>query len=474
MNLSRWEALYVGPSKKNRSKQSKLRQALAKVLGQGLVLALALLLAAVCWFVLAHGAWAQTEPTQDQHADLLVQGRSFFTIPWVAAPSSTTARDGLGPLFNANTCVSCHQGRPIAQAIGATASLDRAYVVKLSQPSRHHFREAEQITVPDPVYGYQVAINAINGVPFEAKPRVRELVHSYIFNDGEQLRLRSWEIVLNNLNYGDLAPLTQMSLRVAPPLWGLAWLEALSVEQLVNQQAQQKKQYPQLAGELNQVYDPIEKRFRLGRLGWKAAQASLLTQTADAAIHDMGLRNLAYPQENCTAKQEDCLAAPRGRLSRPNDEDFDLTTPRLQAIAYYVKHLDLPAKKSTITDSALLTQGKAVFQSMQCAVCHQPEQKTTDGRLFAPFSDFLLHDMGPALADQRPEFAASTQQWRTAPLWRNYAKAQLGLGFLHDGRARNVLEAIAWHGGQASQSREAFRQLTAEQREALLAYLESL
>lgn len=417
----------------------------------------------------------EPEDEADVYQDRLVQGSSFFHVPWVPAPSSTTARDGLGPLFNANTCVSCHQPTQKRQPINQGQDLERLLVFKLSQTEQHATRLAKQITIPDPVYGYQIAINGINGVDFEARPRVEPQYQDFVFADGEKLQLRSWRLKLEQKNYGPLAPETRLSLRVAPMLWGLGLIEAVPPERILQTQTQQKHAYPEMAGKINRVYDLIRQEQQIGRFGWKSAQPSLVMQTADAAVHDMGLSNIAYPQETCTQAQQGCLDAPKGRPSGlvSNDEGFDLSTERLNAIALFVGSIGLPPAKTSGQETRI-QQGQALFTQMRCAVCHQPQQITATGEIFKPYSDFLLHNMGPELADARPEFTASTQEWRTAPLWRNDEKSRLMMGFLHDARARNVLEAIAWHGGQASQSREAFRQLNAKQRHALTEFLESL
>ncbi|NOL52224.1 di-heme oxidoredictase family protein [Pelistega suis] len=421
-------------------------------------------------------ALADDSQSKNAQEDLLLQGRSFFHVPWVAAPSSTTARDGLGPLFNANTCSSCHLTtlKPQTSFLKTISTQDntppiRHFVLKLSQP--HVQKQASQITTPDPVYGYQIAINAISSVSAEAKLSLQAKEKTFTFTDGTILPLRHWQVKLNNFAYGPLASETRTSLRIAPTLMGLSFIESIPEQNLIKSQQQQEKEFPLLAGRLNTVYHPANQQQTIGRFGWKASQADLITQTADAAFHDMGLTSIYYPTESCTPTQTDCLKAPQGRSAYPHEPSHDLTHPRLIAIAHYTANLALPkAIKTPPEEQSALQKGQALFKKMQCIVCHQAEQKTSSGEVFFPYSDFLLHDLGEELADHRPEFMAKTSEWRTTPLWRNRYKTH----FLHDGRARTLLEAIAWHGGQAASSRELFKQLSPQEREALIIFLESL
>lgn len=421
-------------------------------------------------------AFADTSMSANAQEDLRLQGRSFFHVPWVAAPSSTTARDGLGPLFNANTCASCHRTthKPqhrLQNPINRDDNIPplRHFVVKLSQNTYHPQKQPSQITVPDPNYGYQIAINAISSVRPEAKLNLQSKEKSFTFSDGTILPLRYWQVKLDSLAYGNLASETNISLRIAPVLMGLSFIESIPPQDLIATQQQQEKEHPNLAGRLNWVYHPANRQNTIGRFGWKASQADLITQTADAAFHDMGLTSIYYPNESCTPSQTDCLNAPKGRSTSSKTTDYDLTLPRLIAIARYTATLALPKAIKT-PQQAALQRGELLFNKMQCAVCHQAEQKTASGKRFFPYSDFLLHDLGEELADKRSEFMATPSEWRTTPLWRNRYKTH----FLHDGRARSLLEAIAWHGGQANYSRQYFQQLSLQERDDLIQFLESL
>lgn len=413
----------------------------------------------------------------DEEEDSFTEGRSFFHIPWVAAPSSTTARDGLGPLFSSNTCASCHIAKKQKSPLITDSFVHGLYVVRLAQFEDHFKRKTEQIALPDPVYGHQLSSKSIGTVPLEGKVKLSKKSFNEPSSDGTQVKLSQWEIGTHQMGYGPLDSKTGISIRITPPLIGLKYIENLPEEYFAEESKLQTEADPEMAGKANKVYDPVNKTFAIGKFGWKASQPSILVQSGDAALNDMGLTNIVIENESCTQFQKECLEAPRGRRLKfeMHLPDYDLPTHRLESIAFYVANLPLPPKKElTKAELKLSERGKKVFNELQCVFCHKPSLTTKDGVTFEPFSDFLLHDMGEGLSDKRPEFEASVSQWRTAPLWRNYTKAELGLGYLHDGRAETLIEAIAWHGGQAQKAKEGFLSLSEEDREALLKYLNSL
>ncbi|QLB13398.1 CxxC motif-containing protein (DUF1111 family) [Bisgaardia hudsonensis] len=405
----------------------------------------------------------------DTEQDTFMLGRSFFSIPWVASPSATTARDGLGPLFNANACIACHSEKHHKSKISNNSYIQRTLVFKLSQPSKHHLRPKNTSTMPDPVYGPQIAINATGTIPFEAKPDILWHNHQEKLTDGTIIELRRPEGKLTELNYGRLDPDTKISLRIAPLLIGLGLLAKIPDKDIISTAEKQKKTASLVKGKVQWVYNPYHKKREIGRFGYKAAQSSIRMQTADAAVNDMGLTNPFFPTETCTKIQVDCLNAtpsrnsPQGRL--------DLPLVRLNAIAFYLENIKSPAN---IKDNPKYSKGKNIFENIGCAECHQPMQKTKDNIVFYPYTDMLLHDMGKELSDNRPEFEATPQDWRTAALWGIGAKVREGFLLLHDGRARNLTEAILWHSGESESSTEKFKQLSKEDRQALLEFVESL
>lgn len=406
----------------------------------------------------------------NQQLDSFMLGRSFFSIPWVAAPSATTARDGLGPLFNANTCISCHIEHGAGQALSAEEQPLRALVVKLSQPIFQTQALAKgMINMPDPIYGGQIAINAVGHVPIEAIPRLEQQSHTVTYPDGETVTLTKYFPKLTQLGYGELSPDTVISLRQAQTLAGLALIAQVSDAEILRYVDEQDSDGDGISGRANWVQDKSDGQQRLGRFGWKASQPNILQQTADAAANDMGLTNPFFPEERCTPAQQACLEAPRGRLSPLGK--LDLPASRLQAIADYVTAFKAP-QAMQLNETALM--GQQLFQTIGCETCHRREMTTTHHIRFSPYSDYLLHDMGEDLSDGRPEFLASAQEWRTAPLWGIGAKVRAKQRFLHDARASTLQEAILWHGGEAEHAKNRFIQLTQEQRQSILIFLEAL
>ncbi|MBT5781176.1 MAG: c-type cytochrome, partial [Rhodospirillaceae bacterium] len=224
------------------------------------------------------------------------------------------------------------------------------------------------------------------------------------------------------------------------------------------------------SGRPNYVWDPLAGAERLGRFGWKAGEAGLMQQTAAAAFGDMGLTSALHPEQSCPPPQHACQAAPAA--AGP-----ELSAERLAALVAYLRYLAPPPRQNA--ENPAVKRGKKLFHATGCAACHIPSAQTGPpfaGQKIAPYSDLLLHDMGQGLADNRPDFTATGQEWRTPPLWGLGAlMAVNGHEFLlHDGRARGIAEAILWHGGEARPAREAFSTMDAGARADLLAFLRSL
>ncbi|MFD2642228.1 di-heme oxidoredictase family protein [Pseudomonas japonica] len=408
-------------------------------------------------------------------------GDSFFRNPWVIAPSTTTARDGLGPLFNTNACQNCHvrdgRGHPPEPGDSNAVSM----LVRLSIPDQPHYAKVieRQGIVPEPVYGGQLQDMAIPGVAPEGKVRVEYEPLTVTFADGTAVELRKPKLQITQLGYGPMHPDTRFSARIAPPMIGLGLLEAIPEEAILANADPHDRNGDGIRGRPNQVWDEAEQRTVLGRFGWKAGQPNLNQQNVHALSGDMGLTTTLLPSDDCTAAQTDCLAAPSGNGANGEQEVSDNI---LRLILYYTRNLAVPARQDVA--SAKVLAGKTLFYQAGCQGCHTPKFVTAANgvepelaeQTIWPYSDLLLHDMGPGLADQRSEFAAGGQDWRTPPLW-GIGKTQIVSGhtqFLHDGRARNLLEAVLWHGGEAQAARQRVLTFDAEQRSALLAFLNSL
>lgn len=407
----------------------------------------------------------------DEQYDQFILGRSFFTIPWVEAPSATTARDGLGPLFNANTCISCHPRNGRGTLLNKSEQASRALVARLSIPSNnsdeHKMLVKKAGFVPEPVYGAQISINGVHDVPFEARPKVKFEEVKVTFPDGEVDTILKPKYELVDKNYGEFAKNTAITYRIAPSLHGLGLLEQISNEDILANADEFDKNGDGISGKPNMVYSPLTKKEEIGKYTWKASTATVIEQIAGAAHNDMGLTTSLFKVENCTSSQKLCNEAPKAR------DLLDITDMRLSAIDYYIKSIKAYKPKNDED----FKEGLEIFDSVSCSSCHIKSFKTKSGFNIAPYSDLLLHDMGEDLSDGRSEFKAFKNEWRTAPLW-GLALHEKITGkkprLLHDGRARDFQEAILWHGGEATASKEAYMSLPKEKREKLLNFLERL
>lgn len=354
-------------------------------------------------------------------------------------------------------------------------------LVRLSIPDQPYLaREIERLgVVPEPVYGTQLQDMAIPGVAPEGKVRVSYENHTVAFEDGHQVELRRPTLQITQLGYGPMHPDTRFSARVAPPMIGLGLLEAIPEADILANEDPDDRNRDGIRGRANRVWDDALGKTVVGRFGWKAGQPNVNQQNVHAFAGDMGLTSTLKPSDDCTPAQIDCLAAPNGDGA---DGEKEVSDNILRLVTFYTRNLGVPARRAV--DAPQVLAGKNLFFQAGCQGCHTPQFTTAAdahepelaNQVIRPYSDLLLHDMGPGLADERTEFAANGQDWRTPPLW--------GIGltetvsghtqFLHDGRARNLLEAVLWHGGEAQAARDQVLTFNAEQRAALLAFLNSL
>jgi len=398
-------------------------------------------------------------------------GNSVFNRGWVTAPASVVDFDGLGPLFNATSCSGCHfkdgRGRPPEEPDESFLSM----LIRLSIPGR----SANGGPMPEPTYGLQLHENGVLGVPAEGRARVTYVEEPGVFADGSPYSLRRPSYTLDRLGYGPLAADTELSPRVAPFVFGLGLLEAVPEQVIVALADPDDRDDDGISGRPNRVWDVEKRATVLGRFGWKANEPTLHQQNAAAFLGDMGITSAMFPLEDCSARQLECQRA----LTGPTPQLRDVLAAQLD---YYMRTLAVPGRRDV--ESEPVRRGRRAFESARCVSCHVPTLETGEvagfpelsHQVIHPFTDLLLHDMGPDLADGRADFEASGAEWRTPPLW--------GIGLvrtvnrhtylLHDGRARGFVEAILWHGGEAARSREAFLAMPKTEREALVAFLESL
>lgn len=355
---------------------------------------------------------------------LLRRGKELFVRRWPSPP--------LGPLHNAVSCAGCHfldgRGGPRGES---------PVLLRLGVPG------PGGRLLPEPRYGFQLQDLAVAGARPEGVAVLRWQEVPGRYPDGAQYRLRRPRWRLEQLAHGPLRPGTRLSPRIPPSLVGLGLLEAVPEATLRGH-----------ADPGDADGDGIAGRLAPGRFGWKGSEATLLGQVTRALEEDLGLTELGAEE------------------------------PR--RLAAYVRLLAVPARRDV--DRPEVRRGEALFRRIGCAGCHLPELRTDPaaslpelaGQTIRPYTDLLLHDLGPDLADLRrggrPDDAPSSRAWRTAPLWGLGLLATVTgeVRLLHDGRARSPEEAILWHGGEARRSRKAFRALPAADRAALLRFLESL
>ncbi len=413
-------------------------------------------------------------------------GNGFFKKLWVSSPSSTTASDGLGPLFNARSCQRCHlkDGRGHPPALGEVAE---SMFLRLSVPPRteaeKQLRAAHRVAViPEPTYGGQLQNFALQGMDGEGEMTIAYTPVPVTLADGTVIELRKPHYGVANLKYGPMHPDVMLSPRVAPPMLGLGLLEAIPAGAVLANADADDRDGDGISGRPNRVWSDEAGKVKLGRFGWKAGQPSVAQQSAGAFGGDMGISTPLYPAPygDCTPVQADCRAAPHGGADAT--DTVEATAEMFDQLVFYSRNLGVPARRN-IDDPEVL-KGKQLFYESGCIACHTP--KFVTGRdslgpeqafqLIWPYTDLLLHDMGEGLADGRPEGVANGREWRTPPLWGiGHTKAVSDhTFFLHDGRARNLLEAILWHGGEGEAAKQQVVEMQATDRDALIAFLNSL
>lgn len=399
-----------------------------------------------------------------QEVDDHFKADANFGAIFVTAPA--TIQGGLGPLFNQSACGSCHVRN--GRAAFPTSPDDLGgLLLRLSVPGEGNY--GEPLAVPG--FGGQLQTKAVFGKQPEGKLDWQFVEEMRQFLDGETVALRKPVFALRDL-YSVFPPDAMISPRIAPPVFGLGLLEAVSEADILANADENDADGDGISGKANQVWDFSQQKTALGRFGWKAGQPNLLQQAAAAYNGDMGVTTPLFSIENCTGQPQcDALA---------DDPEVDAVT--LKSTAFYTQSLAVPARRNL--DDPQVQRGKEIFVEAKCASCHVPSFTTAQhpeygflsNQVVFPYTDLLLHDMGEGLADNRPDYRADGREWRTPPLW-GVGLTQTVSGhthFLHDGRARNLMEAILWHGGEAEQSRQQVQKLSAGDRAALLAFLNSL
>lgn len=412
-------------------------------------------------------------------------GNGLFRKLWVSAPASTLASDGLGPLYNARSCQRCHlkDGRghpPEAEDSNAISMFLR---ISIPGTPEDGIAEIEDYiaTRPDPNYGSQLQDFAVQGHAAEYKLSVLYSETSISLSEGETVTLRVPSYAAVDLGYGPLHPDAMLSPRVTPQMIGLGLLEAIPAADILAGADPLDLDGNGISGRANIVWSLEFDQPLLGRFGLKAGAPTIRQQSAGAFAGDIGISSPLFPNGagECTSAQAACQKAPHGDQ---DDRGSEIDSESLDLVTFYSRNLGVPARRDV--DDPNVLRGKEVFYTTGCIACHQPsfvthrlrDQAEQSFQLIWPYSDMLLHDMGPGLADNRPEARATGSEWRTPPLWGLGLTQQVSghSYFLHDGRARSILQAVLWHGGEAEAQRAAVIEMPKADRDALITFLESL
>lgn len=399
-----------------------------------------------------------------EHLAKHLLGDVGFESQFVAGPAPKNG--GLGPIFNNTSCNGCHPSDGRASFPENINSLSGLFY-KISVPGT----DEHEGPAPVPGFGTQLQHQSIYGFQAEGKMNIVFQEHIVSFPNGTTVSLRKpvYSIVSP---YLPLPENILISPRIGMPVFGLGLLEAIPEQVILANADPNDLDKDGISGRPNYVWDPVTQTTRLGRFGWKAGTPSVLVQTAGAFNEDMGLTNYLKPVESSTGQSN----------GDPNSSSPEITDVLLENVVFYALTLGVPATRGF--DNPEVIAGQKIFEQIKCSSCHIASFTTGnyDGipeisnQKIYPYTDMLLHDMGDELADNRAEFEANGNEWKTRPLWGIGLTAITSghTSFLHDGRARNLTEAILWHGGEAEKSREDFKKLSEDDRNLLLKFLQSL
>lgn len=415
---------------------------------------------------------AYSRPLERLNADEVrsfAAGKEEFAARWVP-PFLSGGHWGRGPQSNAESCLSCHPGNGRGRAPDGANEKPHSLVLRLAQPGTDDAGRPR----PDPAYGTHLNRHGVLGKLIEEGDfRVTYSTRNVTLADSTRVELRSPAVRFAALWYGPMGGGTILSLRLAQPVFGLGLLEAVPDSTILALAERQRR--AGFNGRPNRVIDEATGKHMVGRFGYKASQPYVRHQVA-AAFHDeMGVTSRLFSEEQCWPIQKACDQVERVTGVEARDEQLD-------SITAYLRLLAPPIQRDA--DHPTVRRGAALFERARCSVCHVPELKTAKETTHAalrdltirPYTDLLLHDMGDELADGRREFDAGARDWRTSPLWGIGLRVMVNgnAQLLHDGRARNVMEAILWHGGEAAASRQTFVNMSKQERDDLLRFVESL
>ena len=425
-------------------------------------------------------------------------GKALAQQPWIKAPTITDSRDGLGPIYNARTCMACH----VNGGKGSVPSNNKQELfstlvrlsIKSNDSAQHKALLQTAGLIPHPVYGDQLQTQSTS-LPHQLRhvPSAKSLKHdvapeAYAFlnwqekivsyPDGRKIKLRQPSVNLQSLGYGKIEHDTQIALRTAPSIHGMGLIELIPQIQINKLADKHDENQDGISGKVNQAWNIETHKTEPGRFGLKANKPTLTMTIAGAFANDLGISNPLFKTQPCTQKQVSCVQSPNGN----NKQGHELNAEQLALTVNFNRNL-APVKARNL-ENKNTQKGRTIFYETGCQNCHNPSFTTSESQSHPhlanqkiwPYSDFLLHDLGEALSDNRPDFDANGQEWRTPPLWGIGVQSKVNgsHALLHDGRANTIEEAILWHGGEAQKSKQSFMHLDKDQRDLLILFVNSI
>ncbi len=389
----------------------------------------------------------------------------LFGQHFVTAPSLQFG--GLGPVFNQNSCESCHVRNGRGAVPQFPGDQNSGLLIRLSMPGVGDHNGF----IPVEGFGFQLQTKAVFGSQPEGTISKTESQEIVAFLDGQTKTIIKPEYHIEN-TYIPFPAGALTSPRVAPPIHGLGLIEAIREQDILALEDPDDLNGDGISGRANWVWDIAANQIALGRFGWKAGMPTAEQQAADAAHNDMGLTSSYFPIESSHGQSNGNVGL---------QDTLDLTDETIESMAFYFQTVAVPAARN-LNDAAVI-RGAKIFDSAECSKCHVPEQTTgshligeLSNQTIYPYTDLLLHDMGDGLADGRGEYMANGNEWRTPPLW-GIGLAQIvnpNAHFMHDGRAQTLEEAILWHGGEAENAKNIYLALSQSDRNDLLKFLKAL
>ncbi|MFN6378695.1 MAG: di-heme oxidoredictase family protein [Flavobacteriales bacterium] len=412
------------------------------------------------------GIGAYRQPLANlQGADLIRHFNGDALFHQAFAPLGTSAFSGLGPLFIENSCGACH----VEGGRGGLATIsDIGLLLRVS--AQGSGPNGAPLDLPG--FGTQLQSKSIDGTVPEGQMHIEWEYIPVNFPDGHLVILKQPYFSISE-PYNQLPPFYLRGARHAPPVYGIGLLDAVSDETILSLADENDLDGDIISGRPNYVWNKQTQSLTIGRFGWKSNNPNALQQAADAFHQDMGITTENFfTTENCIG-QSNCEV---GIQKSP-----DIGSNILNDITYYFLTLAPPAPRNL--EDPQVMRGKEIFNQIKCSACHVPELITgyheipeLRNQTIRPYTDLLLHELGAGLGDGRPDFEAGANEWRTPPLWGIGLTKTIfpNAGFLHDGRAATLEEAILWHEGEANESKMAFMNLTTDERAALIAFLNAL